>query len=384
MNETTINYTLDLNTGLTQVLVDGTNTYLYGAGRIAQVDDSTADMEYFLGDRRSVIAPTCLMAARSRLGRALGSVRQLTDGEGAVTLTQSYEPYGEVLSSEGEGASIYGFTAEQTDASGLVYLRARYYDGEDGMFLTRDTWGGDYEQPITFNTWLYANNNPNKYNDPSGHCVGAGGHDFPDGSPACNSKKNDPPAYTPPQLPCDGIGGANGTTCNNLNQAVQILYNPNASCGQRFGAGYYIGVVGGSHLAVGVGLTMAVWEAIISTGVACAMNPTCENKVGEVVSRNVMVLGRYDIHPNYLEVADDVGGTAFSVPSEIWDSLTAVEKLALNQQALDEAAANGTNFYLAHGWESAVEGTGFRWELDYLFNLGYTLSPSQRWLIPPP
>ncbi len=29
------NYTLDLNTSLTQVLADGSNTYLYGNGRIA-------------------------------------------------------------------------------------------------------------------------------------------------------------------------------------------------------------------------------------------------------------------------------------------------------------------------------------------------------------
>jgi hypothetical protein len=60
----TTTYTLDLNAGLTQVLADGTNTYLYGAGRIAQ--NSTANgKQYFLGD-------------------ALGSVRQLVSAGGAV------------------------------------------------------------------------------------------------------------------------------------------------------------------------------------------------------------------------------------------------------------------------------------------------------------
>jgi hypothetical protein len=29
-------FTMDLNTGLTQALSDGTNTYIYGNGRIAQ------------------------------------------------------------------------------------------------------------------------------------------------------------------------------------------------------------------------------------------------------------------------------------------------------------------------------------------------------------
>jgi hypothetical protein len=53
-----------LNAGLTQVLDDGDNSYLYGVGRISQVNTGN---EYFLGD-------------------ALGSVRQLTNASGAVTL----------------------------------------------------------------------------------------------------------------------------------------------------------------------------------------------------------------------------------------------------------------------------------------------------------
>jgi len=34
----TTTFTMDLNTGLTQALSDGTYTYIYGNGRIAQVD----------------------------------------------------------------------------------------------------------------------------------------------------------------------------------------------------------------------------------------------------------------------------------------------------------------------------------------------------------
>lgn len=46
------------------------------------------------------------------LGDALGSLRQLTDATGAVTLTHSYDPYGNVIRREGTGSSIYGFDAE--------------------------------------------------------------------------------------------------------------------------------------------------------------------------------------------------------------------------------------------------------------------------------
>ncbi len=61
------------------------------------MNDATGAIEYFLGE-------------------ALGSVRQIADASGAVTLTQSFEPYGKVSGSEGTSSSIYGFDAEQTDS----------------------------------------------------------------------------------------------------------------------------------------------------------------------------------------------------------------------------------------------------------------------------
>jgi len=105
VNGVTTTFALDLNNRLTQVLSDGINTYLYGNSRIGQF--TTSDSAYFLGD-------------------ALGSVRQLVDGNGVVILAKTYKPYGEVLSSTGEGASSYGFTGEMQNGD-LVYLRARYY-----------------------------------------------------------------------------------------------------------------------------------------------------------------------------------------------------------------------------------------------------------------
>lgn len=59
----TANYTLDLNAGLTQVLADGTNNYLYGVGRIGQYDTA---MQYFGAD-------------------GLGSVRQIYNAAGQLT-----------------------------------------------------------------------------------------------------------------------------------------------------------------------------------------------------------------------------------------------------------------------------------------------------------
>jgi RHS repeat-associated protein len=100
---------------------------------------------------------------------ALGSLRQLTDSEGTVTLTKSYLPYGDELSSSGVSTSSYGFTGEMQDmATGLVYLRARYYAPWDGRFLTQDPWDGDYNQPMSYNGWLYGYANPVMFADSSG------------------------------------------------------------------------------------------------------------------------------------------------------------------------------------------------------------------------
>lgn len=91
VNGVTTTFTMDLASGLTQSLSDGTHDYIYGNGRIAQVNGTNT--EYFLGD-------------------ALGSVRQLTDSTGAVTFAQNYAPYGSVATTSGSGASSYGFTNE--------------------------------------------------------------------------------------------------------------------------------------------------------------------------------------------------------------------------------------------------------------------------------
>jgi RHS repeat-associated protein len=143
----TTRYALDLNNDLAQVLSDGSNTYLYGLNRIAQ--QNIVGRQYYLGD-------------------ALGSVRQLTNAVGSVTLARSYEPFGKLLSAAGNPLTKYGFTGEWTDPTGLIYLRARYHDPVTGRFLSKDPMRGLLALPQTINPYLYAINNPIKFTDPSG------------------------------------------------------------------------------------------------------------------------------------------------------------------------------------------------------------------------
>jgi len=157
VNGVSTTYVLDQAAGLTQALSDGTNTYLYGNGRIGQV--TGMDSAYFLGD-------------------ALGSVRQLVVQDGAIALVQNYTPYGEVMDSTGKGETAYSFTGEWNTGR-LLYLRTRFYSF-DGRFLTRDTWKGDHYSPKSNNAWLYGYANPVGFTDPSGKCP-AGTVDYGNG-----------------------------------------------------------------------------------------------------------------------------------------------------------------------------------------------------------
>lgn len=73
----------------------------------------------------------------------LGSVRQLYNSNGQIIANHRYDPFGNSISQSGVGNSNYGFTSEQQDATGLDYLRARYYDPVTGRFLSQDPWGGN-------------------------------------------------------------------------------------------------------------------------------------------------------------------------------------------------------------------------------------------------
>ena len=56
-----------------------------------------------------------------------------------------------------------------------------------GRFLTKDTWDGNYQDPLTLNSWNYTSSNPINYSDPSGntsipyYCLAAFGLAVADG-----------------------------------------------------------------------------------------------------------------------------------------------------------------------------------------------------------
>ncbi|MBP0003305.1 MAG: RHS repeat-associated core domain-containing protein, partial [Cyanobacteria bacterium SBC] len=91
----------------------------------------------------------------------LGSTRVLTDLDGEVVATYTYDAFGALLDSTGEVENDYLFAGEQFDgALEQYYLRQRFYDAETGRFTRRDTYEGRIGELITLHKYLYGNANP--------------------------------------------------------------------------------------------------------------------------------------------------------------------------------------------------------------------------------
>ncbi|WHX59892.1 DNRLRE domain-containing protein [Peribacillus frigoritolerans] len=101
-----------------------------------------------------------------------GDVTALTDENGNVVAEYQYDAWGNVISQSGTMASSnpYRYAGYRFDeATGLYYLLSRYYDSNIGRFLTRDTFHGYVNTPLSLNQYAYSENNPVMLIDPDGH-----------------------------------------------------------------------------------------------------------------------------------------------------------------------------------------------------------------------
>jgi RHS repeat-associated protein len=117
-----------------------------------------------------LVAARIAGAPRYPLHDALGSTLSLTDSAAAVTDTFAYDSPGNTIARSGTAHFTHRFAGEEADdESGLVYLRARYYDPAAGVFLSRDPEPGKAREPMSWNAYLYVNANPVNHVDPTGH-----------------------------------------------------------------------------------------------------------------------------------------------------------------------------------------------------------------------
>jgi RHS repeat-associated protein len=98
-----------------------------------------------------------------------GSVRQLTNTDGVVTDTYSYDAFGKLLSQTGSTPNVYLYTGERFDPDlGLYHLRARHYNPDRGRFTSMDPFPGFMEDPLGLHKYLYVHADPVNFVDPLG------------------------------------------------------------------------------------------------------------------------------------------------------------------------------------------------------------------------
>jgi RHS repeat-associated protein len=98
---------------------------------------------------------------------AQGTPLATADAQGNITSTADYRPYG--VQALGQSYDGPGYTGHVNDAdTGFVYMQARYYDPENGRFVSVDPSGVVSGDVKLFNRYMYVDGNPVSGTDPDG------------------------------------------------------------------------------------------------------------------------------------------------------------------------------------------------------------------------
>ena len=146
----------------------------------AQVFEETSTLggniarSYIIGD--DVLSQTVAGVTSHLLYDGHGSTRQLINSDGGVTANYAYDAYGKMLGgnpgvTDGkQSATDLLYAGEQFDPGlQMEYLRARYYDQDNGRFNRLDPFDGNSEDPQSLHKYAYAHCDPINGIDPSGN-----------------------------------------------------------------------------------------------------------------------------------------------------------------------------------------------------------------------
>ncbi len=174
--ETVTTYVTDnVSNELSRVLVattvdkDGnteTIRYTYGNGLIALEKSAGNDVK---GKNNTNTSSEYLIYHFNHLG----STTAVTDESGAIKYTYTYNIFGKLLSGNyGEVEFLYnGQYGVASDANGLYYMRARYYNIDIMRFINQDILTGSIDSSQSLNRYAYVEGNPVCYLDPFGLCM---------------------------------------------------------------------------------------------------------------------------------------------------------------------------------------------------------------------
>ena len=155
-NGATTSYVQDTQAGLSQILAMTTNgsttNAFYGHQRLATLTNGAYTWQF-----------------HDRLGSVGNPLGPELDHSGAATARPTYDPWGEPTSPL---ASAFGFTGElQNTDTGLINLRARWYQPGSGTLLGRDPFSGYPDMPYSLHPYQYAYSQPTLFTDKSGCMV---------------------------------------------------------------------------------------------------------------------------------------------------------------------------------------------------------------------
>lgn len=151
-------YVLDRQRGMENVLME-------------TAANGSPTRSYVHGDQTLAMYPATGQASRFYLSDPFGNIVALTDAQGAVTDTYRYDPFGKVIGETGTSDNPFKFVGAfgvMEEPAGLSFMRARYYDPEQGRFVSVDPVEGRLVDPVTFHRYTYGANNTFKWMDPDG------------------------------------------------------------------------------------------------------------------------------------------------------------------------------------------------------------------------
>ena len=143
----------------------------------AQVFEETAELGgsivrcYTIGD--DVLSQSVAGTTSHLLYDGHGSTRQLADSSGTISANYTYDAYGKMLGGDpnvtNPSATDLLYAGEQFDPGlQMEYLRARYYDQDNGRFNRLDPFEGNSEDPQSLHKYAYCHADPVNGIDPTG------------------------------------------------------------------------------------------------------------------------------------------------------------------------------------------------------------------------